>query len=147
MNLKTIIKYVRLYFSEVIYIKETKTDFSGLIQMINGVMNQNEPTGIAVKKRHSKFYYGELLEGFLVDRVELNVLDEENFCQDLYDSLVLEYGEELCPSYEHGFCGEYTYFMALGENILIFFPEDNEYQNWIYNQVQKDNEKSTRKTK
>ena len=121
--------------------KENKTDFSGLTQMINGVMNQSEQRVIAVKMRHSKFYYGKLMEGFLLDRVELNVLDEENLCQDLYDSLVSEYGEQLCPGYSHSFGGEYAYFMTLGENILILFPEDYEYQNWIYNQVQKDNEK------
>ncbi len=31
--------------------------------------------------------------------------------------------------------------MTLGDNVMISFPENYEYTRWIYNQVQKDNEK------
>ncbi len=67
-------------------------------------------------------------------------VDKDNICQQLYDSLINEFGEQLVPGYSHGYDGSYCYFMTLGNNVMICFPKGFEYEDWIYNQVQKDND-------
>ena len=124
-------------------------EFSGLIDMIKSSTKEEEFTLIAVRERNNKFVYGKMKRGEIANPFQLNVTDtdENNFCQNLYDVLVYEFGEQLCPGYSHSFDGRYEYFMTLADNVWIYFPTGYEYRNWIYNQVQKDNEETKKKTK
>lgn len=121
--------------------EKNNNEFSGLINMIKVATNDGESKGIAVREYGNKIVYGEIDGGFIEKPVELNVVDKGSLCQKLYDNLNSEFGEQLHPGYSHSFSGEYEYFMTL-DNLFIFFPNGYEYQNWIYNQVQKDNEKN-----
>lgn len=116
-------------------------DFSGLIAMIKKSATEKDSKGIAVREYGGKFFYGEMVGGFISNPNELNITDRDNICQALHDCLINEFGDQLIPSYSHSFDGSYNYFMTLGDNVIIFFPDDYEYTDWVYNQVQKDNEK------
>lgn len=119
--------------------------FRGLIEMIKASAMEESFKAIAVREFHNKFVYGEMMHGFIEKPFQLNVTDKNNFCQNLYNVLVYEFGEQLCSGYSHSFDGNYEYFMTLGDNVMIYFPTGYEYTNWIYNQVQKDNEESMKK--
>lgn len=116
-------------------------EFDGLIAMIQTAVNEKDFKGIAVRNYADKFVYGEMMGGHISEPFELHITDKDNICQHLYDCLINEFGEQLVPGYSHSFDGSYRYFMTLGDNVMIFFPEGYEYSHWVYNQVQKDNEK------
>lgn len=117
-------------------------EFNGLISMIQTATTEDDFKLIAVRNYNGKFIYGEMHGGFVGNPFELHIMDKDNICQRLYDCLINEFGEQLVPGYSHSFDGSYSYFMTLGDNVMVFFPEGYEYRHWIYNQVQKDNEKS-----
>lgn len=114
-------------------------EFSSLLNMIKEATNKSESKGIAIDKVDNKIIYGEMEAGNIINPIELEILDKNNICQELYDSLTSEFGEQLRPANSHSYDG-YKYFMFLGKNVIIFFPQNYEYQNWIYNQIQKDKE-------
>lgn len=118
--------------------------FDGLIALIKKAITEGKTKVIAVQDFYSvypvKFVYGEMKEGFIEKTFELFNVDKDNICQQLYDSLINEFGEQLVPGYSHGYDGSYCYFMTLGNNVMICFPKGFEYEDWIYNQVQKDND-------
>lgn len=119
--------------------------FDDLITMIKMAMTEEGYNGIAVREYAGKFVYGKMNSGFIEKPFELNVTDRDNICQQLYDCLIVEFGEQLIPGYSHSFDGKYEYFMTMGDNVMILFPTGFEYSDWIYNQIQKDNEKARQK--
>lgn len=110
-------------------------EFEGLISMIQMAATKDDFKGIAVRDYNGKFVYGEMMGGLISKPFELHITDKDNICQDLYDCLINEFGEQLEAGYSHSFDGSYSYFMTLGDNVMISFPEGYEYTNWIYNQV------------
>lgn len=115
--------------------------FSGLIELIKKCVAE-DGVGIGIKDyNHFKDYgwvYGKLDNGFITEPFKLDITDTSNLCQDLRDSLVAEFGDEIKPGYSTGHY--WQYLMSIGENVIVFFPEGREFADWSYNQAQKDNE-------
>lgn len=127
---------------------QNTNQFSGLINIIKSSAMEENFKVIAVREFQNQFIYGEMMNGLIEKPFQLNVTDNNSFCQDLHDVLVCEFGEQLYSGYSHNVAGIYKYFMTLGDNIRIYFPDGYEYQKWIYNQIQKDKEKyKTKKIK
>ena len=119
--------------------EQNTNQFSELINMIKEASGEKETKGIAIKEINNNLVYGEMVAGYIHNPIQLSISNKDNFCQNLYDVLVSEFGEGLTPAYSYS-DGQYTYFMYLGDNVLIFFPNEYKYQNWIHNQVQIDRE-------
>lgn len=121
--------------------KRNANEFDGLIFMIKRASTEEDFSLIAVREYTDKFVYGKMSSGLIKESFELNVTDRNRICQQLYDCLINEFGEQLEPGYSHSFGGIYEYFMTIGDNVMISFPTGYEYNNWIYNQVQNDKER------
>lgn len=123
--------------------EKRKTDFKGFINFIKIILdeeNEKEITkGFAVKEYCGEMVCGELRAGKIEEPFRIVVESRLNLCQDLYDALVAEFGEELVPGYS--FAEEsYNYFMTLGTKAIIHFPNGILEQEWIQKQLKKDNQ-------
>ena len=127
--------------------EQNTSQFSELINMIKASTMEENFKGIAIRNFHNQFVNGEIMHGLIIKPFQLKVTDKDNLCQNLYDILTSEFGEQLRPGYSHSFDGGYEYFMTLGDNVTIYFPNGQEYNKWIYNQIQKDNENNREKNK
>ena len=117
--------------------EQNRNDFSGLIELVKTVATDEEYKGIAVKN-YNNWVYGEVTNGLIKEPHPLNVVNQENLCQDLYDALTTEFGNQLESSCSHSFDGNWNYFMKFAGKVAIFFPDSYEFSTWSYNQHQKD---------
>lgn len=112
-------------------------NFNNLINMIKKVKAENEIFGIGFKEIDGHLSYGEMIAGRILKPTPLSILDKDNFCQNLYDTLTKEFKDELETSYSYSE-GIYTLFIKISKKIFVFFPNDNKYQKWIYNHIHKE---------
>lgn len=116
-------------------------DFTNFIMYLNSLKDFSY---VVIEKDQEKVIYGVMKEGWIDNPIELKVKSTDNLCQDLKDALVNNFKEEIATGYTHSFSGEYEYFMTL-ENVIVKFPNNYEYQGWIYNQVNEDRQKNSKK--
>ena len=116
-------------------------DFTNFIMYLNSL---EDFSYVVIEKDQEKVIYGVMKEGWIDNPIELKVKSTDNLCQDLKDALVNNFKEEIATGYTHSFSGEYEYFMTL-ENVIVKFPNNYEYQGWIYNQVNEDRQKNSKK--
>lgn len=118
-----------------------ETDLSGLIGMIKKAMEEEKSVDFAVRD-YGDWFYGEFSGGEIEELFELNVIDSDNICQELYDTLESEFGEQL-NNYGHAnnSSGSREFWISIGENITFHFPNNLKYSSWVYQQVAKEQEK------
>ena len=104
-----------------------KNDLKDVIQYIKEAKERGKSVAI---RYQDGWVYGEIMGGIISEPIILNAVNLNSLCQDLYDSLIAEFSEEIKP----GWSSSWEYFMSLG-NILIFFPQDTK---WGYQQMKKD---------
>lgn len=114
--------------------EKRKTDFKGFINFIKIILeeeNKEDVTkGFAVREYCGEMICGEFKAGKIVEPFKVSVGFRLNLCQDLYDALVAEFGEELIPGYSLTE-ESYNYFMTLGTRAIIHFPNGILEQEWI----------------
>lgn len=121
-----------------------ENDFSCLVKMIKSVTTEDSELFV-VREYGGEFLCVRATQGVLRESIVLDRVNKDTVCQDLHDCLLNEFGEQLSPVHTHDLDGDYEYFMALGDNIMIKFPSGYEYRNWTYNQVQEDMKKQGKK--
>ncbi|MBQ6285404.1 MAG: hypothetical protein IJK67_03735 [Bacilli bacterium] len=114
---------------------KTLGDFINFIDYLNSL---NDFSVVVIKKNHDKVICGIVKEGWMDNPSELNI-SKDSLCKDLRDALIDKFGEEISPAYTHSFAGNYEYLMKL-KNVIIKFPNNPEYQKWIYNQVNEEHQ-------
>ncbi len=120
---------------------EIKNDFSGLINLITDAIELPEALGISVKRYPNLgWVFGFINGGFIAEPFPVDIINTDNLCKDLRDSIIESFGEKATLGYSHGFDGSYQYLMFIDDKIIIFFPDDDYFQLWTYNQIQEDNQ-------
>lgn len=125
-----------------------KNDLSKIIDFIKICLNKEKYSVIDIKEYQGKFYCGIVRNGIFAEMpFELEIINFENLCQDLYDSLITEFGESIKKGYSNSLGMYYKYYMMLENKVKINFPDLYEYYGWIKNQIREDIEERQLKLK
>ena len=125
-----------------------KNDLSKIIAFIKICLNKEEYSVIDIKEYNEKFYCGVVKNGTFVEMpFELEIINFENLCQDLYDVLIAEFNENIRKGYSYSIGIDYKYYMLIGNNVKINFPVLYEYYGWIKNRIREDIEERQLKLK
>jgi len=133
-------------------ITETKNtnDFSGLIELIKKSTIEEQEKVISVKEFTGELFYGINITCSddnpvaLENPVKLKEVNCASLCQDLYNVLINAFGDNLETGWIYDMDGNRLYMMRLGK-LSILFPGDCEYNNWVFDRIEKDNEDKQRK--
>lgn len=121
-----------------------KIELNDIKEIINQSLNQNEEVAFGFRNQRGRIFFGELVNGFVVNPSIVVSDNLDNICQELYDLLQSEYSIISSYSYEHAFSGEYDYYVNLGNVVQIYFPNLSEvHQKWIVNQIYNVDKKMT----
>lgn len=111
-----------------------KISVNDIKDIIDESLNQNEEIAFGFKNQRGYIFFGELMNGLVINPSIIVSDNVDNLCQELYDLLQNHYSDIISYGFTHNILGEYDLYVTLGNSVNIDFPNlNNAHRDWIFN--------------